>query len=208
MQWHHQYDITVFLYVLNFPHWPHTFIAIHYMLTLNLCQHTLWQPVCTCVRTYVFGCHGDYGGTTWSKPSATYCVHTCVCRRAIKEATIHRSTASETAAMTAGTPRGVSLFLRPDTPATTPLTGESHLSTHTTHAHVVSPFFACLLICFLLFWTVWTLLALAPSTVLLLMWWIEATVMVGSDKSLLSRRNTILWTLERARRPFSPASSF
>lgn len=130
--------------------------------------------------------------TTYSK-SILLC-SLCVCRKVRKEATAHRNAVSETAAMTAGTLRGVSLFLHHDTLVTTPLTGERHLSAHmhtrTQPKYVDTREKLNTSICFLinipcvklvtqcegvmfffsLFCTVWTLLAPAHSTVLLLMW--------------------------------------
>jgi len=70
-------------------------------------------------------CLRDHGRTL-NNPSP-FCARVCVCRRVRKEATVHRNAVLETAAMTAGTLRGVSLYLHHDTLATTPLTGERHL---------------------------------------------------------------------------------
>ena len=67
-----------------------------------------------------------------------FCAHACVFRRWRKEARVHRNAALETAAMTAGTLRGVSLSLHHDTLVTTLLTGERNLSALTqshTHTH-------------------------------------------------------------------------
>lgn len=61
-------------------------------------------------------------------------VHVYVSRRVRKEGRVHRSVALETAAMTAGTLRGVSLCHHRSTLEITPSTGERHQSTET-HSH-------------------------------------------------------------------------
>lgn len=72
----------------------------------------------------------------------SFCVHLYVSRRSRKEGKVHRSAALETAAMTAGTRRGVSLSRRRNTLETTPLTGERHLSPDT-HIHTNTHYQLC-----------------------------------------------------------------
>lgn len=67
---------------------------------------------------------------TWNQ-AANLSTHTCLCYTAIRTVMMARSVlrtpASETVATTAGTQRGASLFLPPDTQGTTLWTGERYL---------------------------------------------------------------------------------
>lgn len=58
-------------------------------------------------------------------------LHTCFVRKVMMERPVLRTAVSETVDTTAGTQRGVSLFLPPDTQGTTPWTGEIPVWTRT-----------------------------------------------------------------------------